>query len=120
MNAPSRDDPQSDQPIYRLGPEIGDSDAVAIFLHGRGSTAQQILSIYNELELEGVSALAPQAAGHTWYPQTFLAPIEANQPYLDSALRRIEFVVSSVLAEGVTTERLALVGFSQGACLASE
>jgi len=120
MNATPQDDPHSYQPIYRLGPELVDSEAVAIFLHGRGSTAQQILSIYNELELERVSALAPQAAGHTWYPQSFLAPVEANQPYLDSALRRVEFVISSVLADGLTADRIALVGFSQGACLASE
>src|SRR4051795_6786520 len=120
MTLDSHDDPHSDQPIFRLGPEIGEADAVAIFLHGRGSTAQEILSLYNELGLERICALAPQAAGHTWYPQSFLAPIDANQPYLDSALRRVEFVAQSALAAGVTTDRIVLVGFSQGACLASE
>src|SRR3954447_16216466 len=120
MSLDSHDDPHSDQPIFRLGPEIGEVDAVAIFLHGRGSTAQEILSLYNELGFDRISVLAPQAAGHTWYPQSFLAPIEANQPYLDSALRRVEFVVDSVLSAGRTVDRIALVGFSQGACLASE
>src|SRR3954471_22918437 len=120
MSQDRQNDPHSDQPILRLGPEIGEASAVAIFLHGRGSSAQQILSIYNELQLNDVSALAPQAAAHTWYPQSFLAPIEANQPYLDSALQRVDFVVNSVLSAGRTADRIALIGFSQGACLASE
>src|SRR3954452_19189745 len=98
MSRDPQNDPHSDQPIVRLGPAIEKASAVAIFLHGRGSTAQQILSIYNELGLNDVSALAPQAAGHTWYPQSFLAAIETNQPYLDSALQRVDFEVNSVLS----------------------
>jgi len=64
--------------------------------------------------------VAPQAVGHTWYPNSFLAPLESNQPYLDSALQKIESVVFDLLARGVPVERIALLGFSQGACLATE
>src|SRR5689334_8235491 len=120
MNVRWQDDPHSDQPILRVGPDAASARAVAVFLHGRGSSAEQILSLYNELELDDVAALAPQAAGHTWYPQSFLAPIEANQPFLDSALRRVDYVARTIFDAGATADRIALVGFSQGACLASE
>src|SRR4051795_10569518 len=99
MSPQSQNDPHADQPIVRIGTEIVRADAVAIFLHGRGSSAQEILSLYEEMGLEGVSAIAPQAADHTWYPHSFLAAVEANQPYLDSAIARVDFVVQSVLSE---------------------
>ena len=73
-----------------------------------------------ELGADGVAALAPQAAGHTWYPYSFLAPTAQNQPYLDSALRRIETVINDLIARGIASERIAILGFSQGACLTSE
>ena len=65
-------------------------------------------------------ATGSQAAGHSWYPLSFLAPLEANQPFLDSALRRLETLVADLLARGVPSERIALLGFSQGACLSAE
>jgi predicted esterase len=91
-----------------------------VLLHGRGAGAGDILSLYAGLGLRGLAALAPQAAGNTWYPDSFLAPLEANQPYLDSALRRIESIVADLLARGVPGDRIALLGFSQGACLTLE
>jgi predicted esterase len=78
------------------------------------------LSLYADLALPTVAALAPQAADHTWYPHSFLAPIEANQPFLDSALHRIEDVVSGLLDRGVRSDIIALLGFSQGSCLTTE
>jgi phospholipase/carboxylesterase len=89
-------------------------------LHGRGANAPSILSLFNELELPKIAALAPQAAQFTWYPQSFLAPIEANQPYLDSALRQIESLVTELIGRGIKSHRIALLGFSQGACLTTE
>jgi predicted esterase len=90
-------------------------------IHGRGATAESILSLLPELELEvDIAAIAPQAANNTWYPQSFLAPLEANQPYLDSALAKIETIVSDLMSRGVASERIALLGFSQGACLGCE
>jgi predicted esterase len=79
-----------------------------------------MLSLYDELELPTLAALAPQAADLTWYPQSFLAPLESNQPYLDSALNRLESIVTDLLARGISSNRLAILGFSQGACLTLE
>jgi predicted esterase len=89
-------------------------------IHGRGASARDILSLYPAIGVENLAAVAPQAAGHTWYPYSFLSPIPQNQPYLDSALRKIDSVVTGLLAEGISENRIALLGFSQGACLATE
>jgi predicted esterase len=113
-------DPHAGQPTLTAGPAVEDGDLALLLMHGRGGTARDILSIYNALELETVSALAPQAAGNTWYLQSFLAPLESNQPFLDSALGRIDSLVNSLIARGIPTERIALLGFSQGACLTTE
>jgi predicted esterase len=91
-----------------------------VLLHGRGATAESILSVYEALAVPELAALAPQAAAGTWYPQSFLAPTEANQPFLDSALRRVETILADLLARGIASDRIALLGFSQGACLVSE
>jgi predicted esterase len=113
-------DPHADQPILRAGPPPEDAAATVVMIHGRGAGAESILSLYRPLALENLAALAPEAAGATWYPHSFLAPLDANQPYLDSALLRIESIVADLLARGVLSERIAILGFSQGACLASE
>src|SRR3954469_8479084 len=115
-----RPDPHAGQPVLRAGPAPEEAPATLILLHGRGASAEDILSLCEELGLRELSALAPQAAGNTWYPQSFLAPLEANQPYLDSALRRVESIVSDLLKRGVASERIAILGFSQGACLTCE
>ncbi len=115
-----RSDPHAGQPILTAGPEPAQADATLVLVHGRGSTAESILSLHAELGLPALAALAPQAADNTWYPNSFLAPLEANQPYLDSALRRIESIVADLRARGVPSDRVALLGFSQGACLTLE
>ena len=96
-----------------------------VLVHGRGASAKGMLELYFELVAGEpwageLGAVAPQAADFTWYPQSFLAPMEANQPYLDSALRRMESVVGELIARGVPGERVALLGFSQGACVVCE
>ena len=113
-------DPHGDQPTFNAGPTVENADLTLLLLHGRGATAQGMLSLYSALGLETVSAIAPQAAGNTWYPNSFLSPLESNQPFLDSALRRIESLVDSLIARGIQSERIALLGFSQGACLTLE
>jgi predicted esterase len=114
------DDLHARQPVVSAGPPVERADAVLVMLHGRGASAQSILELHAELNLPSVAALAPQAAGYTWYPLSFLAPIESNQPYLDSALRRVEEIVAELLGQGVASEKIAILGFSQGACLAAE
>jgi len=106
--------------VLTAGPEARDAGATLVLLHGRGASAEDILSLYEALGLEDVAAVAPQAAGYTWYPQSFLAPMEMNQPYLDSALKKVDSVVGELLSRGVPSEKIALLGFSQGACLTSE
>lgn len=94
--------------------------AALVLLHGRGASARDILEFGRALGVEGLDLVAPSAAGGTWNPRSFLAPVEENQPALDSALRRVEATVVELLARGLPAERIALLGFSQGACLALE
>jgi predicted esterase len=113
-------DPHAGQPVRTAGRSPEQADATLLLLHGRGGSAEDILSLYQELRLPGIAALAPQAAGSTWYPHSFLAPLEANQPYLNSALGRLELLVADLLSRGIRGERIAVLGFSQGACLTLE
>src|SRR5687768_11846108 len=91
-----------------------------VMVHGRGATAESILELAEVFAQPGVAYLAPQAAGGTWYPFSFLAPIEQNEPYLTSALRAVGDAFERAVAAGVQPERIAVLGFSQGACLALE
>jgi predicted esterase len=112
--------PHAGQPILPAGPPPESAACTLVLLHGRGASAESILAFAEEFRVEGLAALAPQAAGQSWYPYSFLAPLATNQPYLDSALRRLESIVAGLLARGVPGERIALLGFSQGACLTLE
>jgi phospholipase/carboxylesterase len=67
-----------------------------------------------------VAYLAPQAANNTWYPYRFIEPIARNEPWLSSALQVIDDLLAHVIAAGIPTERIVLLGFSQGACLTLE
>jgi predicted esterase len=116
----SPSDPHADQPIASAGVPIEKADLVLLLIHGRGASAQSMLSLYEALELKNISALAPQAASGTWYPNSFLAPLESNQPFLDSALGKIESIISNLIAKNIPSQRIALLGFSQGACLTCE
>lgn len=113
-------DPHGQKPVLTAGPPPEHADSTIVLVHGRGAPADSILSLWAKLALPTLAALAPQAAGHTWDPHSFLAPLDANQPYLDSALRRVESVVASLIVRGTGSDRIALLGFSQGACLVSE
>jgi predicted esterase len=113
-------DPHANQPVLTAGPSPEQAAATLVLVHGRGASADSMLSLYDALGQEAGAGVAPQAAGSTWYPQSFLAPIKANQPYLDSALRKLDAVVNDLLSRGVPSERIAILGFSQGACLTSE
>lgn len=88
--------------------------------HGRGARAENILELARELPGSGFAYLAPQAAGETWYPKRFIAPIASNEPWLSSALAAVADVLAQVKAAGIPPERTMLLGFSQGACLALE
>ncbi len=113
-------DPHGGQRAITDGPTVEAADLVLLLVHGRGGSAEDMLSLYRALGLATVAAIAPQAAGNSWYPNSFLAALESNQPFLDSALARIESLVNGLIAKGIASERIGLLGFSQGACLTLE
>ena len=113
-------DPHRDEALLRYGAPLDKSAGAVILLHGRGGSAEDILSLAREIHQPELAYLAPQAALHSWYPYSFLAPIEQNQPWLSSALRRVESVLELVTQSGITTTQIVIAGFSQGACLATE
>ena len=114
------DDPHAGQPVLHAGPAIVDARLVCVLLHGRGASAEDILGLARELSVADVAFVAPQAAGGTWYPYSFLAPIQRNEPYLSSALRSVERLVDGLAGKRVSRDRIAIAGFSQGACLTLE
>jgi phospholipase/carboxylesterase len=105
-------------PVRRAGVPLETARAAAIMVHGRGATAESILTLADALAVDGVAYLAPQAANNTWYPARFLAPRAANEPWLGSALAKVGAVLADIGAAGIGPERVLVLGFSQGACLA--
>jgi len=91
-----------------------------VMVHGRGATAESILELARELRHPELAYVAPQADGYTWYPYSFLAPFERNEPYLSSGLARLGEVLELLRSAGIPPQRTILLGFSQGACLALE
>ena len=110
-------DPHANQPVLTYGAPLDQAQAAMLMVHGRGASAEDILYLAEELDVPGFAFLAPQAAGYTWYPQRFLAPLEANQPWLDSALKKLDSVIKQITEAGIPAEQTFLLGFSQGACL---
>jgi predicted esterase len=106
--------------VLTAGTPLDEATGVIIALHGRGASAEDIIGLAQEVAPPGVAIVAPQAAGNTWYPYRFLEPMERNEPYLSSALRRASGLIAELEARGIPPERIALLGFSQGACLALE
>lgn len=106
--------------MLRSGAPLEEARLVVILLHGRGASARDILGLADNFSPADVAYLAPQAAHSTWYPQSLLAPLEQNEPWLGSALRVVAGLVEESARHGVPPERLVAMGFSQGACLALE
>lgn len=113
-------DPHAGAALFHAGEPLVSARAVVVLLHGRGGDAERALEMARFLPRERVCFLAPAAAGHTWYPQRFLAPTEANEPWLSSALALITRQVDRAVDAGVPRERILIGGFSQGACLSLE
>lgn len=106
--------------MLQAGLPLERARAAVILTHGRGGSADDILTLGNELGLPECAFLAPQAAGSTWYPFSFLAELEHNQPGLSSGLSVLDHLVAELSARGIRPSRVVLVGFSQGACLTLE
>ena len=109
-----------DTHVVRAGSEVARANAAVVMIHGRGASAEGMLDLAAEFVVPGIAFVAPQAAASTWYPYSFLAPLAQNEPALSEALATIGRVVADVVAQGVPHERIVLLGFSQGACLALE
>jgi predicted esterase len=116
----SRHDPHNGQPALTDGPAPRDARLTMILIHGRGASPEDILGLARELAVQDVAFIAPQAAGHTWYPYSFLSPIPQNEPGISSAIGVLSRVIDALKHDGVEPGRIALLGFSQGACLALE
>lgn len=112
--------PHRRQPVLTQGQSLEKARGAVILLHGRGASAEDILGLGEELQLPELAYLAPQAAGHTWYPNSFLAPLERNEPWLSSALELVSSIFERLQSSGIPQTKVAIMGFSQGACLATE
>lgn len=115
-----RSGPHQGQQVLTNGPALNEARAAMILVHGRGASAYDILDLGTYLSAPAMAQLAPQAANNTWYPFSFLNPLEQNEPHLSSALQVVASLVEQVEAAGIPAERIIIGGFSQGACLASE
>lgn len=116
----SANGPHQGQPVVTAGQPLPLARAAMILLHGRGATAQGILTLADVLHHPDIAYLAPQARGDSWYPYSFLAPLNQNEPGLSSGLQAIADLVARIEQAGIARERIVLAGFSQGACLACE
>lgn len=112
--------PHGDGLLVTEGRSLEEATAAMILVHGRGGTAEGIIEIGRLLKHSDFTYLAPQAAGNSWYPNSFLAPLDQNQPGLNSGLARIGELIGLASSHGIPHERIVVGGFSQGACLASE
>jgi predicted esterase len=113
-------EPHAGQPLVATGEPLGQGKAVVVMVHGRNAAPANILDLAARLDRDGLTWLAPTAAGRAWYGHSFMAETALNEPGLSSGLHVLGSVVAAALEAGVPAERIVLLGFSQGACLASE
>jgi phospholipase/carboxylesterase len=106
--------------IKVAGVSIEKAEKVMLMLHGRGATAEDIISVSEYLHLPSTHIIAPQATNNSWYPNSFLAPVNLNQPWLKSALDLLKEIINDIQLAGIKSEQVYIVGFSQGACLSLE
>ena len=108
------------QHIVTGGKPLQEAKKVLIMIHGRGASPEDILSLASSLDVSDFALIAPKATGNSWYPNSFLAPREDNEPNLSNALNRIQALVEDLETQGFNKSQIYLLGFSQGACLALE
>ncbi len=108
------------QNIVYAGKKVEDATKALVMIHGRGGSAEDILSVASHLEVADFALVAPQATNNSWYPNSFLAPPASNEPWLSSALDLLATTVSELTGKGIAKENIYFLGFSQGACLSLE
>jgi phospholipase/carboxylesterase len=106
--------------VAAAGAPLGRANAAVVMMHGRGASAQSMLSLADALAQPDVAYLAPQAPGSSWYPYSFLAPSEENEPALSRSLSTLGSTLGTLADQGFRRERVVLLGFSQGGCLTLE
>ncbi|KAA9325663.1 alpha/beta hydrolase [Adhaeribacter soli] len=106
--------------VITQGKPLSETGKALILVHGRGASAESILDLARHLPVAEFTLFAPQAANHTWYPYSFMAPESQNQPHLDNALAVLNGLVKSITGQGISADKIYLAGFSQGACLTAE
>jgi len=113
--------PHQQQPVQRADTNTNQAESAMILVHGRGATAQSMLQFAGEFRSKPEMHFAAiQASGNTWYPHSFLAPKQMNEPGISSGLQAIYDEIMHLNDSGIPTEKIVLLGFSQGACLATE
>lgn len=110
----------SNEHTIHAGTPLKEADKVLIMLHGRGAYAEDILGLSNHLEINNAHIIAPQAKGSSWYPYSFMWPVQQNEPLLSSAIELLNNILKNVLQSGKKSEQVYVLGFSQGACLTLE
>ena len=106
--------------ILEGGLPVEEAAKVMIMIHGRGADARSIMDMKDYLNLNNFALLAPQATSSTWYPYSFLSPVDSNEPWLSSAIHIVHSLIDDVTGKGIPAENIYLMGFSQGACLTLE
>lgn len=114
------DDVITTHDLRQTGAPPSRAKGVVLLIHGRGATAESMLPLADVIAMPDLCYVAPQAEDYTWYPQSFMAPTQSNEPYVSAALARIAAIIADIVSAGIAPEKLAVIGFSQGACLASE
>lgn len=106
--------------LVRAGPPPASARLAVVFVHGRGGSADDVLGLADAIAMSDLAYVAPEAPGRTWYPLSFLAPLDQNEPSLSAALATVDGVIADLLSQQIAADRIALLGFSQGACLSLE
>ena len=112
--------PHFGQKIQNAGPKLEDASAAMIMIHGRGASASSILTLREVIDNQNISYIAPQAQNNTWYPYSFLTPMEENEPGISSGMYVIDKIIGEINQAGISNDKIYLLGFSQGACLSLE
>lgn len=106
--------------IHYSGKSLTEAEKAIIMLHGRNAPATDILALETELPLQEFAVIAPEAYNNSWYPLSFMAPIDQNEPWLSSALEMLNNLEIELNQKGIPSEQIYFFGFSQGACLCLE
>lgn len=112
--------PHADGRLARAGAPLARARLAMLLVHGRGGSPEDMLGLAEALALPDLACLAPAADGGSWWPGSFLAPIDANEPGLSSGLGVLAGLVEQLEGQGFGPDRIVVMGFSQGACLALE